>query len=275
MRLVTFWFSLAESLKLPETELLQHCMDFESFAGKVRSLDSNLAFDHPQAAFQFADIKAFAYKSGQPSTSATEPVQETPRKRETFQVPMEADERKLRQWGFSEEGGNLAFAIRSGKASVSSFSSSGATPEPSPSKSSSAETSKSNMDQTPTASKSEPLQEPCEHHWNQPDQQQPSQNTVQERADPTETCEDEQPDQWEPFQEPFRSDPQDPCERTSQKVTPDFATLSSIDSLLCIGQPWCGLIAAGEKTWELRSFPTSKRCLIGNRVAFCNKTTSN
>lgn len=274
MRLVTRgpFSTLAESIKLPESHLLQHCMDSECFAGKIRSLDSDLACDHPQPVFRLADIKAFAYESGQPSTSATEPVLETPQKKATSQIPTVVDEGNLAHWGFSEEAGRLAFAIRSGKVSFSSPSSSCPPAEPSPSKSSSAETSKTETHETPRASKSEPLQEPCEDQSNEPEQQETSQDPFQDRADPKEICEDHDPDQWEPLPEPFRSDTQDPCEHTSQKVTPDFATLSSIDSLLCIGQPWCGLVAAGEKTWELRSFPTTKRRLICNRLAFCNKT---
>lgn len=46
------------------------------------------------------------------------------------------------------------------------------------------------------------------------------------------------------------------------KMVPDLHALSGIQSLLCIADPWCRMLASGRKTWELRSVPTSKRNLV-------------
>ena len=42
-------------------------------------------------------------------------------------------------------------------------------------------------------------------------------------------------------------------------VQPDADSLASIETLLCVADPWCRLLVTGEKTWELRSYSTNKR----------------
>lgn len=49
----------------------------------------------------------------------------------------------------------------------------------------------------------------------------------------------------------------DSCDCT---CSPDLASLEDIQSLLCVAAPWARLLASGKKTWELRPYPTRKRC---------------
>eukprot|EP00435_Cladocopium_sp_Y103_P050557 s2323_g15.t1 len=55
-------------------------------------------------------------------------------------------------------------------------------------------------------------------------------------------------------------DREEPCEAMdTDRTVPTFADVANIKALLCIADPWCGLVATGEKTWELRFVPTAKR----------------
>ena len=45
------------------------------------------------------------------------------------------------------------------------------------------------------------------------------------------------------------------------KHMPDLEFLAKIETLLCVNSPWCKLLAAGEKTWELRTYRTQQRPL--------------
>ena len=50
-------------------------------------------------------------------------------------------------------------------------------------------------------------------------------------------------------------------EPVPRKHMPDLEFLAKIETLLCVNSPWCKLLAAGEKTWELRTYRTQQRPL--------------
>lgn len=43
---------------------------------------------------------------------------------------------------------------------------------------------------------------------------------------------------------------------------PTLDAFVNVDSLLCVREPWCSLLASGKKCWEIRSSPIAKRSWV-------------
>lgn len=274
-----------------------HCMEDKQFASSVEQWGGEIEIATPP--LNFADIKAFAYKSdvAAPTSTAAEPrTPPTWTKPDDRPLSTPSQSSNTSPWLFSMEAARIAFEIRQ-KIDRSCSSNASSEPEPSPSPPRTGEpepspspspprtdetstenfqyhrqasTSSANGGSTCSGSHQEletsGTQSHCAHGEESSDEiagrigQPPS--SAPTTHDSAEQCFHQE--QRDP---PLKDTPVISFDRHIEvdkvnKMAPNLHALSGIESLLCIADPWCRMVASGEKTWELRSVPTSKRNFV-------------
>ena len=270
----TYISTLAGSLAFPDGELLPHCTDEEHFATRVLELMGQNGKDSGTAPFKHADIQAFACKPAEPATQPTTPKPEL--------------QKDLRRWAFDTSVLRKVCQIRHGATSSSAESQpSPSEPKTNPEKASEGEQHRQ-KDFSPTMANlfgtgsseetsaeeafawtedaaakffGKPTQDATGTHHGEGGSGEPKDRApaeqIPEPAQPVEPADcNPSSHRTGEHEEPTRE--QDNGMNTDRTI-PTFDSLADIKALLCIADPWCGLVATGQKTWELRSFPTSKR----------------
>ena len=285
----TYISTLAGSLAFPDGGFLPHCTEEKHFATRVQKLMGQNGNDSGTAPFKYADIQAFAYKPTEPETKppTLKPAQgEVPEDLRRWAFDTSALKKVFEIRHRNSSSSNEAEPSPSKPHPKETSEEENLNPSGFPTDlfgkgsgagKSSEETLEADCEWNEAAAAAffgKPTQDATgTHHGREgsddPKAREPAEQK-HEPAEPAELAEPAEPadcnptshttgEHEEPTSEPD-NDPEQPGKAmNTDRTIPTFDSVKDIKALLCIADPWCGLVATGAKTWELRSTPTTKR----------------